>query len=40
VLLKIDTQGYEDRVPAGAAGIMDRITAIQAELSFVPLYAE
>jgi FkbM family methyltransferase len=40
VLLKIDTQGYEDRVLAGAAGIMDRITAIQAELSFVPLYAE
>jgi len=39
VLLKIDTQGYEDRVIDGAAGILDRVTAIQAELSFVPLYA-
>jgi FkbM family methyltransferase len=38
-LLKLDTQGYEDRVLAGAAGIMDRIAAIQAELSLVPLYA-
>ena len=40
VLLKIDTQGYEDRVLAGAAGVIDRVTAIQTELSFVPLYAE
>ena len=40
VLLKIDTQGYEDRVLAGAAGIIDRITAIQTELSLVPLYAK
>lgn len=39
VLLKIDTQGYEDRVLAGAAGVLDGITAIQAELSLVPLYA-
>ena len=39
VLLKIDTQGYEDRVLAGAAGILERLTAIQAELSLVPLYA-
>jgi len=40
VLLKIDTQGYEDRVLAGAAGVIDRMTAIQAEMSLVPLYAE
>jgi FkbM family methyltransferase len=40
VLLKIDTQGYEDRVLAGAAGVIDRITAIQTEMSLVPLYAE
>ena len=39
VLLKIDTQGYEDRVLNGAAGVLDRITAIQAELSLMPLYA-
>lgn len=38
-LLKIDTQGSEDRVLAGASGIMDRIAAIQTELSLVPLYA-
>lgn len=40
VLLKIDTQGFEDRVLAGAAGIIDRIAAIQTEMSLVPLYAE
>jgi FkbM family methyltransferase len=39
VLLKIDTQGYEDRVLAGAAGLLDRVAAIQTELSLVPLYA-
>jgi FkbM family methyltransferase len=39
VLLKIDTQGYEARVLKGAAGVLDRVTAIQAELSLVPLYA-
>jgi FkbM family methyltransferase len=39
VLLKIDTQGYEDRVLSGARGIMDEITALQVELSLVPLYA-
>jgi FkbM family methyltransferase len=40
VLLKIDTQGYEDRVLNGAVGILDGVTAIQAELSLVPLYAD
>jgi FkbM family methyltransferase len=39
VLLKIDTQGFEDRVLEGAAGILPRVSAIQAELSLVPLYA-
>jgi FkbM family methyltransferase len=39
VLLKIDTQGYEDRVLNGAAGIMGSVMAIQTELSMVPLYA-
>jgi FkbM family methyltransferase len=36
--LKIDTQGYEDRVLEGAADIMARIAGIQLEVSFVPLY--
>ena len=39
VLLKIDTQGYEDPVLTGAAGVLDRITVIQTELTLVPLYA-
>ena len=39
VLLKIDTQGYEGRVLAGATNLLDNVTAIQAELSLVPLYA-
>lgn len=38
-LLKIDTQGYEDRVLEGAAAILPRVAAIQLELSVVPLYA-
>jgi len=38
-LLKIDTQGYEDHVLTGAAGVLDRITAIQTELTLVPLYS-
>lgn len=40
VLLKIDTQGTEDRVLEGASGILARVTAIQLELTLVPLYAE
>lgn len=39
VLLKMDTQGYEDRVLKGAAGILNQVTAIQTEMSLVPLYA-
>jgi FkbM family methyltransferase len=38
-LLKIDTQGYEDRVLDGAAGILSRVAGVQLELSLVPLYA-
>ncbi|MGH8687196.1 MAG: FkbM family methyltransferase [Burkholderiales bacterium] len=37
-LLKVDTQGFEDRVLAGAAGILPRIAGLQLELSLVPLY--
>jgi FkbM family methyltransferase len=39
VLLKIDTQGYEDRVLTGARGVLQSVIAIQTELSLVPLYS-
>ena len=38
VLLKSDTQGYDRAVLDGAAGILDRIRAIQLELSIVEVY--
>jgi FkbM family methyltransferase len=37
--LKIDTQGYERQVIAGAAKSMSRIAGLQLELSLTPLYA-
>jgi FkbM family methyltransferase len=37
-LLKIDAQGFEMEVIAGASGLLHRITWIIAELSFRPLY--
>lgn len=39
VALKIDTQGYEDRVLDGATAILPRIACIELELSLHPLYA-
>lgn len=36
--LKIDTQGYEDRVLDGAPQVLARARGLQLELSFVPLY--
>jgi FkbM family methyltransferase len=36
--LKIDTQGYELKVLAGAAGVIDRFELIQLEASFFPVY--
>jgi FkbM family methyltransferase len=36
--LKIDTQGYEDRVLRGATQLLDRIVGLQLEMSFVALY--
>lgn len=36
--IKIDTQGYEDQVLAGATNLLDRVSGLQLELSFVPLY--
>lgn len=38
-LLKIDTQGFEDEVLAGAGDLVGRFAAVQLELSFVELYA-
>ena len=36
--LKIDAQGYEARVLAGAAGLIERLRGIQLEMSLVPIY--
>jgi FkbM family methyltransferase len=39
LLLKIDTQGSEEAVLAGATGVIDRIAAIQIEMSISPIYS-
>lgn len=39
ILLKVDTQGYEDKVVSGASLCLDRVIALHLELSFVALYA-
>jgi FkbM family methyltransferase len=36
--LKIDTQGYEPQVLAGAGALLDRLSGIQLEMSLVPIY--
>jgi FkbM family methyltransferase len=38
VFLKIDTQGYEPQVLAGAGALIDRLCGIQLEMSLVPIY--
>ena len=38
VLLKMDTQGYDLNVFEGARACLDRIVALQSELSVAPLY--
>jgi FkbM family methyltransferase len=38
LMLKIDTQGYEEEVLAGATTLMERVSAMQLELSLEPLY--
>jgi FkbM family methyltransferase len=38
LMLKIDTQGYEREVLRGATAILNRVAALQVELSLVPLY--
>ena len=37
-LLKVDTQGFEWEVLDGAAQTLDKVAAVQLELSLVPLY--
>ena len=36
--LKIDVQGYEEQVLAGAAGIFPRLVGLEIEMSFIELY--
>jgi len=36
--LKIDTQGYEAQVLAGTAGLIERLSGIQLEMSLLPIY--
>jgi len=36
--IKIDSQGYEDRVLQGAPNLITKAVGLQLELSFVPLY--
>jgi FkbM family methyltransferase len=38
IFLKMDTQGYDHQVLSGAAGWLDRIIAVQSELSVRPIY--
>jgi FkbM family methyltransferase len=38
LFLKIDTQGYEDRVLEGAPDLLRRAVGLQVEMSMVPLY--
>jgi FkbM family methyltransferase len=38
LLLKVDTQGYELEVLKGATGLLQRVAAVQLELSLTPLY--
>ena len=38
IFLKLDTQGWDLEVLAGASECMDRVAAVQTELSVIPIY--
>jgi FkbM family methyltransferase len=38
IFLKMDTQGFDKRVFAGATGCLEAIVGLQSELSVIPLY--
>jgi hypothetical protein len=38
ILLKLDTQGYETRVLAGARQSLERVQCLHLEMSLAPLY--
>jgi hypothetical protein len=38
VFAKLDVQGYEDRVLAGASAVLRKLHGLQVEMSLVPLY--
>ncbi|MCK4827053.1 FkbM family methyltransferase, partial [bacterium] len=38
VYLKLDTQGFDLNVFAGALGVINQISAVQSEVSFIPIY--
>ena len=40
IFLKVDTQGYEDKVINGSINIMDKIKGLQIEMSLKELYKE
>lgn len=39
VFLKMDTQGYDLEVVRGASGVLNRIAALQSEISIIPIYS-
>lgn len=38
IFLKLDTQGFDLQAFAGASGLLDRIVAVQSEVSVIPIY--
>ncbi len=38
LMVKLDTQGYDLRAFRGAGGVLDRVEALQSEITFLPLY--